>query len=268
MLVLVLSASLSACLSVRDSLHVHVAGDMTDLAAATSASTHYNPASRTHALPTEQNTNRHQGDLGNIQAQADGTAYLRRTFNLLTLPVFNSTGLANIVGRAVVLHALTDQGQVSTTTGNSGNRLAFGVIGVTSVTDLPASEVLPQAAAHVRLYGTGMYPNASGIAVLSADPATSLTNFMVYVTGLAPGATVSMHVRQWGDLLSGAMPLGAGAGGQYNPLGWPHACPPSGYRKMGDLGTTRHSLEDCLLAAAFSCFFAFLIPSLAYVCVR
>eukprot|EP01083_Nonionella_stella_P084875 235044_1 len=78
--------------------------------------------------------NRHIGDLGNIQAniQADdkGEADLSITDSLVSL-----TGQYSVIGRAIVVHAGTDdlgQGgfEDSKTTGHAGARAACGVIGI------------------------------------------------------------------------------------------------------------------------------------------
>jgi hypothetical protein len=77
------------------------------------------------------NTNRHTGDLGNIVTDKNGIS----AFNILvpldidfgpTLTLLSQNGSA--VGRSVIVHAGTDDG-VTQPTGNSGARIAQGVIG-------------------------------------------------------------------------------------------------------------------------------------------
>lgn len=105
----------------QHAIHVHEFGDCTDLAAK-SAGGHYNPEGHPHGLPPAEE--RHAGDLGNLQADGAGHATLSLTVNNITL-----AGLKNpIVGRAVIVHALKDDG--GQPTGNAGGRIACGVIGI------------------------------------------------------------------------------------------------------------------------------------------
>ncbi len=212
------------------SIHVHAYGDWSDLNNATSAGGHYNPAGAIHYLPTESNT-RHQGDMGNIIANADGQVYLRRTFNLLTISGNNN----NIVGRAVVLHQLLDQGVYAQPTGNSGLRVAMGVIGLTSQTALPAADPVPVVSANVRMRGTTRQPGVNGMVRLVHDPTTSMTNVIVTVNGLPPNKPLGLNVYDFGDLTY-ADGSRVSTGGHFNPFGWDHGCPPYGYRHVGDLG--------------------------------
>lgn len=73
---------------------------------------------------------RHVGDLGNIQANQDGTATISIIDNEVKLMGFHS-----VVGRSCVIHAGEDDlgkggNEESKKTGNSGARIACGVIGV------------------------------------------------------------------------------------------------------------------------------------------
>jgi Cu-Zn family superoxide dismutase len=75
---------------------------------------------------------RHVGDLGNITADANGVAHL----NILN-PMMSLHGEHSIVGRAIVVHAMPDDlgrggNEESTKTGNSGERLACGIIEITN----------------------------------------------------------------------------------------------------------------------------------------
>ena len=101
--------------------HVHAWGDDSD-SNGLFAGGHFNPANVSHALPPT--TPRHQGDMGNINADMNGSVYLNTLFDLLTL-----TGSApTIIGRSVVIHQLADDGHGAT--GNAGTRYAYGVIGL------------------------------------------------------------------------------------------------------------------------------------------
>jgi Cu-Zn family superoxide dismutase len=81
-----------------------------------------------HGAPEDEE--RHVGDLGNIEAGADGVARISIKDKIISL-----NGDFNVVGRAVVLHSDEDDlgkgGQSdSLTTGHAGSRVACGVIGV------------------------------------------------------------------------------------------------------------------------------------------
>ncbi len=75
-----------------------------------------------HGAPGEGKS--HRGDLGNLVADAAGKAHLE-----WLSPHFSLNGPAGILGRSVVVHAEEDD--LSTQpTGNSGARIACGVIGL------------------------------------------------------------------------------------------------------------------------------------------
>jgi len=105
--------------------HVHEFGDNTN--GCTSAGPHFNPHGKTHGGPDHQE--RHAGDLGNVEADANGVAKVNIKDAQIAL-----SGPLNIVGRSLVVHADPDdlgQGghELSPTTGNAGGRLVCGVIG-------------------------------------------------------------------------------------------------------------------------------------------
>ena len=66
------------------------------------AGPHYNPHSQTHAGPTDEV--RHVGDLGNIEAGADGKAIYEIDDRLIN--IYGAVG--NVIGRSVVVHAGVD----------------------------------------------------------------------------------------------------------------------------------------------------------------
>ena len=73
---------------------------------------------------------RHAGDLGNVEAGADGVAAVKISDAEISL-----AGPLSIIGRTVVVHAdIDDLGkgghELSLTTGNAGARVACGVIGI------------------------------------------------------------------------------------------------------------------------------------------
>ena len=77
-----------------------------------------------HGGPDEATTARHVGDLGNIVADADGNAVDEIVVDDGYVRLFGST---SVIGKSIVLHALTDdngRGEEadSLTTGHAGGR--------------------------------------------------------------------------------------------------------------------------------------------------
>ncbi|KAH9846363.1 superoxide dismutase [Lenzites betulinus] len=112
--------------SAKRGFHIHASGDLSN--GCTSAGPHFNPFSRTHGAPTDKN--RHAGDLGNIESDSKGIASFSFEDSFISL-----NGPLSIVGRAVVVHAGTDDlgkggDDESLKTGNAGARAACGVIGI------------------------------------------------------------------------------------------------------------------------------------------
>ncbi|CAI5508933.1 unnamed protein product [Closterium sp. Naga37s-1] len=102
--------------------HVHALGDTTN--GCMSTGPHFNPANKTHGAPEDEE--RHAGDLGNVVADESGVAEFTITDSQIPL-----SGPNSIIGRAVVVHADTDDlgkggHELSKTTGNAGGRLACG----------------------------------------------------------------------------------------------------------------------------------------------
>lgn len=106
--------------------HVHEAGDLSDKC--TSMCAHFNPYNMTHGCPAM--TNRHVGDLGNLQTNNKGEAKYSFYDNMIKLRGTK----ANIIGRGLIIHEDQDDcGQggnaESLKTGNAGKRIACAVIG-------------------------------------------------------------------------------------------------------------------------------------------
>jgi superoxide dismutase, Cu-Zn family len=101
--------------------HVHEYGDCSS-ADAVSAGGHFNPMHMSHGAPTDKS--RHEGDLGNLTADANGKAHLEWTD-----PMLSFSGAESILGRSVIVHANADD-MKSQPAGNAGPRVACGVIGV------------------------------------------------------------------------------------------------------------------------------------------
>jgi Cu-Zn family superoxide dismutase len=102
--------------------HIHEFGDCSapDFS---SAGGHFNPEGHMHAGP--QTPMRHAGDLGNLEANAQGRATKQLVVDNITL----GSGPDNVLGRAVIVHANSDDLKTQPT-GNAGGRIACGVIGV------------------------------------------------------------------------------------------------------------------------------------------
>jgi Cu-Zn family superoxide dismutase len=101
--------------------HIHEYGDCT-APDGTSAGGHFNPEGAPHAGPDDDP--RHVGDLGNLEADADGNATYTRVDEHLSF-----SGDHSIIGRAVIVHAGEDDLE-SQPTGAAGPRVACGVIGI------------------------------------------------------------------------------------------------------------------------------------------
>ena len=99
--------------------HIHEFGDCSS-GDGKSAGGHFNPAGVAHAGPDAEE--RHIGDLGNITADANGTAHADFVDSRLRI-----TGDYSIVGKGVILHADPDD-MSSQPTGAAGARISCGVI--------------------------------------------------------------------------------------------------------------------------------------------
>ena len=105
----------------KHGFHVHEFGDCS-AADFTSAGSHFNPGGDPHAGPME--AHRHAGDLGNVEAGADGSAKVDAPDTKLAFD-----GAMNVIGRAVIVHQKADDLKTQPT-GDAGGRLACGVVGV------------------------------------------------------------------------------------------------------------------------------------------
>jgi len=114
--------------SAKRGMHVHAFGDNTN--GCLSAGPHFNPHGKTHGAPEDDN--RHVGDLGNIETDAQGNSR-----GEVLDPFVKVIGPLSVIGRTVVVHAGTDDlgkggNEESLKTGNAGPRPACGVIGISS----------------------------------------------------------------------------------------------------------------------------------------
>ncbi|MDF1550458.1 MAG: superoxide dismutase family protein [Bacteroidales bacterium] len=105
----------------KHGFHIHEFGDCS-ASDGTSAGGHFNPTGMEHGSPTGEM--RHVGDLGNLEANAEGKAEYTHVDQHLKL-----NGKNSILGRSIIVHA--DEDDLKTQpTGNAGARVACGSIGV------------------------------------------------------------------------------------------------------------------------------------------
>jgi len=105
----------------KHGFHIHMFGDLR-AADGISAGGHYNPHGHPHGGP--ESKEKHEGDLGNIDANDKGVA----TINAKA----DHVELHHIVGRSLVVHGDADDLK-SQPAGNAGPRIAVGVIGLAEV---------------------------------------------------------------------------------------------------------------------------------------
>mmetsp|Transcript_7218 Transcript_7218/g.10737 ORF Transcript_7218/g.10737 Transcript_7218/m.10737 type:complete len:154 (+) Transcript_7218:67-528(+) len=112
----------------KHGMHVHVFGDFSE--GFLSAGGIFNPFGRNHGAPDDEE--RMVGDLGNIEADDDGCANVAIEDRQVKL-----IGPHSIIGRSIVVKSNPDDmgrggNELSLSTGNSGQRLAGGVVGIAS----------------------------------------------------------------------------------------------------------------------------------------
>ncbi|XP_074596899.1 superoxide dismutase [Cu-Zn]-like [Brevipalpus obovatus] len=119
--------------------HVHEFGDLSE--GCTSFGGHFNPEKKDHAGPLS--AMRHGGDLGNIEADANGIARI----NIVDAKL-GQFGADAIKGLGLVVHEKEDDlgmgpaGSDTKKTGNAGGRYACGVIGLAKpMTHIPQARV-------------------------------------------------------------------------------------------------------------------------------
>jgi Cu-Zn family superoxide dismutase len=102
----------------KHGFHIHEKGDCS-AADASSAGAHFNPTAHKHGGP--MTADRHEGDLGNIEADASGKAHLDWKGKM------SLSGAKSIIGKSVVVHEKEDDLKTDPS-GNSGARQACGAI--------------------------------------------------------------------------------------------------------------------------------------------
>jgi Cu-Zn family superoxide dismutase len=116
----------------RHGIHIHSVGrcDPNAVDPATgspffSAGTHFNPEEKEHGLHNPDGP--HAGDLPNLKVGPGGVGFLRAKNDRITLREGPENSLFDADGSSIVIHADRDD-QVTDPTGNSGVRVACGVI--------------------------------------------------------------------------------------------------------------------------------------------
>ena len=107
----------------KHGFHIHEFGDCS-AADASSAGAHFNPTNQPHAGPDA--AARHEGDMGNVEADASGNAKLDYVDHQISL----ANDAKSAIGRSVVVHAKPDDLKTQPS-GDAGGRVACGVIGWT-----------------------------------------------------------------------------------------------------------------------------------------
>jgi superoxide dismutase, Cu-Zn family len=113
----------------KHGLHVHEKGDCS-APDATSAGPHFSLQGQEHG--PHEGEKYHAGDLGNLEADAQGKA--SKTLVVPASKLTLASGPASVVGRAVVVHGGPDDLK-SQPAGNSGPRIACGVVDREVATD-------------------------------------------------------------------------------------------------------------------------------------
>ena len=107
--------------------HVHEFGDVFTKGC-DSTGPHFDTKIVFHGAPEDEISQRHAGDLGNIEANSRGIAIVNIVDRVISL-----SGPSSILGRAFIIHAGEDDlgrgnNEGSTKTGNAGARLACGIV--------------------------------------------------------------------------------------------------------------------------------------------
>ena len=127
---LLVEASLTGLAPGLHGFHIHEKGDCSS-GDGMSTGGHFNPGSKHHAGP--QHAEHHGGDLGNLNADNSGKATLMLEIDGVTL----DEGSNSVIGKGLIVHASADDFKTQPT-GNSGARVACGVINRVSASSSPS----------------------------------------------------------------------------------------------------------------------------------
>jgi len=214
--------------------HVHEFGDVSSGFPMTAiAGGHFNPLGAAHGcFPSDE---RHVGDIGSLEiTDATVPTHIEFERDLLQL---GGTSNQSIIGRALLIHAMVDDCMGAT--GNAGDRIAQGVIGIgqpatgdanlASVVDVARASFTGLAVMFPTAdYGTASLKGSVAFAALANGNVRVLANF----SGFPAVSNHSFHVHAYGDLFSSN---GLSAGGHYDPAATAHHdVYPNVPRHMGD----------------------------------
>jgi Cu-Zn family superoxide dismutase len=113
-------------------IHFHTVGACTPTFDA--AGGHYNPTGKQHGFDNPAGA--HAGDLPNLQIAANGTGNYSEVTDAITLQAGASNTLYDADGTALMIHANADDYKTDPS-GNSGGRIACGVVSAAQATRLP-----------------------------------------------------------------------------------------------------------------------------------
>ncbi|KAJ3194070.1 Superoxide dismutase [Cu-Zn] [Irineochytrium annulatum] len=213
-------------------IHIHEFGDISDRAAGTHMGAHFNPLNKTHACPGlngVRTSDTHAGDLGNIVADDDGYAHKVFESKMTGVDLMFRSSVVAAIGRGIVLHAAADD-CVTQPTGNSGGRIAQGVIGFRNATVIPSvpsgSSALEDAGIPVHAIAV-LLPTANstaeGQAVFVQHDESSPVEITIAFHGLAPNSKHGLHLHAFGDVTDHVKAEAAGP--HFNPDNKSHGCP-------------------------------------------
>lgn len=120
---ILVSANIRGLTPGQHGFHIHEKGDCS-APDGMSAGGHFNPRKKSHGGPS--GAERHGGDLGNLTADSYGNAKPEIEVDGISM----GSGPDSIMGKAVIVHANPDD-FTTQPTGNSGGRVACGVIVMT-----------------------------------------------------------------------------------------------------------------------------------------
>lgn len=167
----------------------------------------------------------HSGDLGNFKVE-DGAISTQKNYSLPKL-----TGKHSIIGRSVVVHQRRDDCETDPA-GNSGPRIAYGVIGILS--DIPYSDFNAKYAV-CDFSTTNESPREiTGRAYFKQEG----KEVHVYAEIRGLKGTHGFHVHELGDISDEDKGMNTKA--HYNPFNKSHGLPHQKERHVGDLG----NIED------------------------
>ncbi|MGE3913897.1 MAG: superoxide dismutase family protein, partial [Chloroflexota bacterium] len=177
-----LKASVSGLPPGEHGIHVHAVGKC-DAPDFTTAGGHYNPDSKKHGLENPEGA--HAGDMPNLKVGEDG----KGTFEFLLKNVTTTTGAGTLFGpdgTAVVIHAGPDD-EMTDPSGNSGARIACGVIMKTGAAPAAAAQPSPAAkpAAAPAAATPAAKPAAPAQAPAAAKPSVAASPSALPRTGVA-----------------------------------------------------------------------------------